>query len=219
MNADHFTPFAPNGLGTGQRDVGAASPPRGLTLWAFIGLESATVPAEEVKDPEKTIPRATYSARSSRRWSTSSRRSRSWGSSRWVGWPDSIEPVRGRSQRDVRRSMGQGRAPVALISVFGGLNGWILIQGRIPLAAARDGLFPKRFARVHGRRGTPVFGLVVSSLLISALMLMNYSKVWSTSSRSSSCLPRSRRSCRTRSLQRPRSTCSSPSVNASLPAS
>ncbi len=30
-----------------------------LALWAFIGLESATVPAEEVKDPEKTIPRAT----------------------------------------------------------------------------------------------------------------------------------------------------------------
>ena len=30
-----------------------------LTLWAFIGLESATVPAEEVKDPERTIPRAT----------------------------------------------------------------------------------------------------------------------------------------------------------------
>ncbi|MFD0852211.1 amino acid permease, partial [Actinomadura adrarensis] len=30
-----------------------------LTLWAFIGLESATVPAEDVNDPEKTIPRAT----------------------------------------------------------------------------------------------------------------------------------------------------------------
>src|SRR3954447_21517330 len=30
-----------------------------LTLWAFIGLESATVPAEEVKDPERTVPRAT----------------------------------------------------------------------------------------------------------------------------------------------------------------
>jgi len=30
-----------------------------LALWAFIGLESATVPAEEVKDPERTIPRAT----------------------------------------------------------------------------------------------------------------------------------------------------------------
>ncbi len=30
-----------------------------LTLWAFIGLESATVPAEEVKDPKRTIVRST----------------------------------------------------------------------------------------------------------------------------------------------------------------
>ncbi|HET8952355.1 MAG TPA: hypothetical protein VFN44_17665, partial [Solirubrobacteraceae bacterium] len=46
----------------------------------------------------------------------------------------------------------------------------------VPLAAAEDGLFPKPFARVHGRRGTPVFGLVVSSVLVTALMLMNYTK-------------------------------------------
>src|SRR5690606_32565290 len=30
-----------------------------LTLWSFIGLESATVPAEHVRDPRRTIPRAT----------------------------------------------------------------------------------------------------------------------------------------------------------------
>jgi hypothetical protein len=59
MNADHFTPFAPNGLGTGDGMWGGITAAAALTLWAFIGLESATVPAEEVKDPERTIPRAT----------------------------------------------------------------------------------------------------------------------------------------------------------------
>jgi len=39
--------------------AGAATSAAALALWAFIGLESATVPAEEVKDPERTIPRAT----------------------------------------------------------------------------------------------------------------------------------------------------------------
>jgi APA family basic amino acid/polyamine antiporter len=67
-------------------------------------------------------------------------------------------------------------ALVALISTFGALNGWILLQGRIPLAAAEDGLFPKPFAWVHGRRRTPWFGLVVSSVLLSALMLLNYNR-------------------------------------------
>jgi APA family basic amino acid/polyamine antiporter len=66
-------------------------------------------------------------------------------------------------------------AVVALISIFGVLNGWILLQGRVPLAAANDGLFPKRFARVSGTRQTPVFGLVVSSVLITGLMLFNSS--------------------------------------------
>jgi amino acid transporter len=35
------------------------------------------------------------------------------------------------------------------------------------LAAAEDGVFPKAFARVHGTRRTPVFGLVVSSVLLT----------------------------------------------------
>jgi basic amino acid/polyamine antiporter, APA family len=67
-------------------------------------------------------------------------------------------------------------ALVAMVSVAGALNGWILLQGRIPLAAAEDGLFPKRFAQVHGTRRTPVFGLVVSSLLVTGLVFMNYNE-------------------------------------------
>ncbi|MGW5413673.1 amino acid permease, partial [Actinomadura geliboluensis] len=38
---------------------GAVTAAAALTLWSFIGLESATVPAEDVQEPEKTIPRAT----------------------------------------------------------------------------------------------------------------------------------------------------------------
>src|SRR5205814_6331939 len=30
-----------------------------LTLWAFLGLECATIPAEDIADPQVTIPRAT----------------------------------------------------------------------------------------------------------------------------------------------------------------
>ena len=39
--------------------IGGITAAAALTLWAFIGLESATVPAEEVREPRKTIPRAT----------------------------------------------------------------------------------------------------------------------------------------------------------------
>ena len=63
-----------------------------------------------------------------------------------------------------------------MISTFGALNGWILLQGRVPLAAAEDGLFPGRVREGARQAATPVFGLVVSSVLVTALMLMNYTK-------------------------------------------
>ena len=50
---DNYTPFSRHGTWSA---ISAAAP---LTLWAFIGLESARVPAEEVRDPERTIPRTT----------------------------------------------------------------------------------------------------------------------------------------------------------------
>jgi basic amino acid/polyamine antiporter, APA family len=62
----------------------------------------------------------------------------------------------------------------AAISAFGALNGWILLQGQMPLAAARDGLSPAVFGRVS-RRGTPVPGMVISSALATALIALNFS--------------------------------------------
>jgi len=59
------------------------------------------------------------------------------------------------------------------VSCLGALNGWILIQGQIPFAAARDGLFPKPFAEVD-ERGTPRIGLIVGSVLASLLVCTNY---------------------------------------------
>jgi amino acid transporter len=53
VDTNNLTPFAPHGT---WKAISAAAP---LTLWAFIGLESATVAAEEVKDPEKNFPKAT----------------------------------------------------------------------------------------------------------------------------------------------------------------
>jgi APA family basic amino acid/polyamine antiporter len=67
-------------------------------------------------------------------------------------------------------------ALVAMVSTLGCLNGWILLQGRIPLAAAEDGLFPKELGQVSGKRRTPVTALVVSSVLLTALIFMNYSE-------------------------------------------
>ena len=63
----------------------------------------------------------------------------------------------------------------AIISCFGALNGWILLQGQIPLASAQDGLFPKSFGHIS-KNGTPVIGIIISSVLVTLLMGLNYTK-------------------------------------------
>jgi APA family basic amino acid/polyamine antiporter len=68
---------------------------------------------------------------------------------------------------------GDAVAIGAVISALGALNGWILLQGQVPMAAARDKLFPAAFARTT-RNGAPVVGLVISSVLVTVLMGMNY---------------------------------------------
>jgi len=62
-----------------------------------------------------------------------------------------------------------------LVSAFGALNGWILMQGQIPAAAAEDGVFPKVFARKN-RFGMPTFGLIISSVLVSVMVCLNFTK-------------------------------------------
>ena len=146
-----------------------------LTLWAFLGLESATIPAGDVVEPRRTIPRATligtvvttivYVASTTAvmgvmdtaRLAASDAPFAEAASLMWGSWAGDLV------------------AAGAVISCFGALNGWILLQAQLPLATARDGLFPALFARVS-RNGTPVAGMLVSSALVTVLIGMNYTR-------------------------------------------
>jgi APA family basic amino acid/polyamine antiporter len=175
LKSGNFTPFA-TAKGGFDWHINAAAT---LALWAFIGLESATVPAEEVKNPEKTIPRATIlgtiattvlyvvalvaivGVLSQAALSASSAPFADAANVMWGG-------------TFLGLTWGKWIALVAMAATLGALNGWIMLTARVSLAAADDGLFPKRFARVHGVRATPVFGLIVSSVLVSGLVLYNW---------------------------------------------
>ncbi len=171
VHTRNFGPFNPTKGST----VSAVTAAAALTLWAFIGLESATVPAEEVENPERTIPRATIIGNGIATLVYLLGTVAVMGIVRHADLLGSNAPF-----ADAARIMfGSWAARVvsagAVISAFGCLNGWILLQARIPQAAARDGLFPRQFATVS-RAGVPVFGLVVSSVFATILMLMNYTK-------------------------------------------
>jgi APA family basic amino acid/polyamine antiporter len=174
VDAGNFTPFHP--AGGSDWHIGAAAT---LALWAFIGLESATVPAEEVKDPERTIPRATILGTLATTLlyvialvSITGVLSQVALSASSAPFADAANAMWGGTFLGL--TWGKWIAIVAMAATLGALNGWILLTARVSLAAANDGLFPKPFARVHGERSTPIFGLVVSSVLVSALVLYNW---------------------------------------------
>ena len=57
-----------------------------------------------------------------------------------------------------------------IVSAIGALNGWTLLMGQVPMAAAQDRLFPPLFGRLSSR-GVPAIGIVVSAIFATLLVL------------------------------------------------
>jgi APA family basic amino acid/polyamine antiporter len=169
VHRSHFTPFNPSGQST----FGAVSAVATLTLWAFTGVESATIPAQEVQDPRRTIPRATVLGALVVALVYLLGTVAVMGILPTSTLANSTAPFADAAAQAFGSWAGTAIAAAACVSAFGALNGWILLQAQVPLAAARDQLFPKVFARTSDA-GVPVLGLVVSSVLVTALTVMNY---------------------------------------------
>jgi APA family basic amino acid/polyamine antiporter len=167
----HFVPFNP----TGKSAFSAATAAVSLTLWAFLGLESATIPAGSVADPARTIPRATMLGTGLTAILYIASTVVVMGILAPASLTSSTAPFADAARALAGSWAGYAVGIGAVISCFGALNGWILVQGQIPLAMAADGLFPEIFARVSSN-GTPVMGLVISSVLVTFLVAANYTR-------------------------------------------
>jgi APA family basic amino acid/polyamine antiporter len=145
-----------------------------LTLWALLGVECASIAARNVRDPGRNIPRATLAG------------------TLIVGL------IYIAVSSAVAMLLPQGEvahsdAPIALfvshywnagfamfvglfaaVSALGALNGFILLQGEMPLTMARLGGFPMWFARTNNA-GIPLRAHILSSLGTSLLLAANYS--------------------------------------------
>jgi APA family basic amino acid/polyamine antiporter len=160
---------------SGHSDLAAFSTTAALTLWAFTGLESATIPAGEVERPDVTIPRATLLGVSAAAIVYVLSTTAVMGVIPPAALRISTAPFAEAASRMWGPWAAHAVAAGAAVSCFGALNGWILVQGQLPLAAAMDGLLPPVFGRLS-RRGAPVAGLVISSVLITLIVASNYAK-------------------------------------------
>jgi APA family basic amino acid/polyamine antiporter len=171
IQPENYQPF--NSSGTS--NLSAITSTATLTLFAFMGLECATIPSGSVENAGKTIARATLvgtlavtilyvlgtvvimgilppEVLKNSKAPFADAATHVWGD--WAGYVVAVG---------------------AVVSTFGALNGWIIMQGQVPAAAAADRLFPAVFGKLN-KRGAPVLSLLISSALISVLLFMNFSR-------------------------------------------
>jgi basic amino acid/polyamine antiporter, APA family len=166
--------FSPLNIST-ESNFSAITTTATLTLFAFLGLESATIPSGNIHEPHKTIPRATMIGTIVTIFVYVVGSIAVMGMIPAAELKNSHAPFADAAALIWGKSARYWVALGAIVSTFGALNGWILLQGQMPLAASRDKLFPEVFKKENSN-GTPAIGIVFSSILISVLLLMNFTK-------------------------------------------
>ncbi|MFC6239178.1 APC family permease [Longivirga aurantiaca] len=167
ISTDNFSPMNLSGDSDAQAILGAMA----LCLFSYLGVETASVAAAKVRNPDVNVPRSTIFGtlataavyllsliavfgsvpstvlgESSAPYSTAAD---AMTGGTWAGWVV---------------------AACVIISGFGALNGWTMICAEMPLAAANDGLFPTRFGRMSAR-GVPAFGIIASTVLATVAVV------------------------------------------------
>jgi APA family basic amino acid/polyamine antiporter len=172
IKAGNFTPWNTSG-DTNLSAIGGAM---AICLFSYLGVETAAVAAGKVRDPEANVPKSTIygtlgsavvyllslvavfgilpaaALASDSNQASYSAAANSIAGGSWLGYIVAI---------------------AVIISGIGALNGWTMICAEMPLAAAKDGLFPKSFGSLS-QRGVPAFGIISSTALASVAVLISY---------------------------------------------
>jgi APA family basic amino acid/polyamine antiporter len=172
ISGGNFTPWNTSG-DTNLSAIGGAM---AICLFSYLGVETAAVAAGKVRDPERNVGRATvYGTLASA-----------------VVYLLSLVAVFGilpasalaldKNQASYSAAansivggswLGYIVAAAVIVSGIGALNGWTLIVAEMPLAAAKDGLFPRVFGNLSSRK-VPAFGIVTSTALASVAVVISY---------------------------------------------
>jgi APA family basic amino acid/polyamine antiporter len=147
-----------------------------LTLWGFIGLESATASAGSVNNPGSTIPKAIVVGTACAA----------------ILYLINSVGIMGLMPADL---LGQSKAPyidaanqifggqwhvviavIASIICIGTLNAWMLASGQVALGLAEDKLLPHYFLKKN-KKDAPKYGLIISciGILPFLCLMMNHS--------------------------------------------
>jgi amino acid transporter len=169
--AANYSPFVPYGFG----GFGTALV---LIFWAYAGFEISTIPAEEVKDPGKTIPRAIVLGILIVTVFYLVTNVVLFGLMPSVSLAASTAPLAKATNTALLAApavaligaiiVGGG----ALVSVAGSDESGMIGTSQLGYALSADGLFPRAFSEIHPKYKTPYWGIVIQAVtaLIAAII-------------------------------------------------
>ncbi|OBF49810.1 amino acid permease [Mycobacterium sp. 852002-50816_SCH5313054-b] len=164
FDAERFRDFAPFGVA----GIGSAA---GTIFFSYIGLDAVSTAGDEVKDPQKTMPRAilaalvtvttvyvlvALAALGTQPW-------RDFAAQQEAGLATILDNVTHGSWASTILAAG------AVISIFSVTLVTMYGMTRILFAMGRDGLLPSRFATVNVRTMTPVSNTVIVAVAAGSL--------------------------------------------------
>jgi len=158
----------------GQSPLSAIGGTLNATLWAFIGVETASVAAGVVENPKRNVPIATVAG------VVIAAVVYILGSTAVMGMIPNAALQKSTAPYGDAVTLALGPiggsivAFCAMAGCLGSLAGWTLVVGQSAKAAADDGLFPAVFGRVNAK-GVPATGLAIVAAMMTAILLLTIS--------------------------------------------
>lgn len=162
---ENYTPIAPLGFD----NFGAALV---LVFWAFAGFEMGTIPASEVKNPKKIIPKAIVLGITMVILFYLTLNFVVYGSVNWDELSRSTFPLVLVGSLVIGYIGATFVGVGALASVSGSSAAFSLGVSRLSYALSLKGLFPKVFSNVHKKYKTPYMALIIQGVI--AFLLSAY---------------------------------------------
>lgn len=169
FNSANLTPMFPQGKGIATIPIAA-----GITLWAFMGLETASVTGGEIKNPERNIKLSTIFGMLISAGLYIVISFAAMGAMNQTQLANSTAPISDIISKVLKVGNLSFISVFIAISVFGTALGWLLSTARVSQAAGEDGVFPKAFSKIHPKYGTPHVSLIIGGVLVNIILVMNF---------------------------------------------
>jgi APA family basic amino acid/polyamine antiporter len=135
-----------------------------LTMWCFVGVETATTPAGSVHEPHKTIPRALVAGTVSVAFLYIFNSLGIMGCLPAKLLSTSQAPYTDATYAIFNSSICSNLISlIASIICLGTLNAWVLSSSQVALGASQDGFFPKFFQN-RNQNGAARWSIIASSV-------------------------------------------------------